>query len=82
MPVFVSFGVINSNAPNQNAGIFVGQNSITGWDANQKYNIGHGSLYGWFNYTFGGCNAVFDNFELIDGAITDMDNKISWSSNI
>lgn len=82
MPVFVSFGVINSNSPNQNAGVFIGQNSITGWDANQKFNIGHGALFGWYNYSFGGYNVTFDNMEYIDAPILDMDNKASWSTNI
>ncbi|MCF8565468.1 hypothetical protein LLE49_12150 [Alicyclobacillus tolerans] len=82
MPVLVAFGVINSNSPNQNAGVFIGQNSITGWDANQKINVGHGASFGWFNYTFGGYNVTFDNFEYSDGAMYDMDNKVSWSTNV
>ena len=69
MPVFVSFGVINSNSPNQNAGVFIGQNSITGWDANQKFNIGHGAMFGWYNYSFGGYNVTFDNWEYMDSLV-------------
>lgn len=82
MPVFVAFGMLNSNAPNQNAGLFIGQNSITGWDANQKLNIGHGALFGWYNLAFSGLNLTVDNFEFIDGVVNDMDAKISWSMNL
>lgn len=82
VPTYVSFGIINSNSPNQNAGIFVGQNSITGFDANQKFNVGHGAMFGWYNYSFGGYNVAMDGFEYIDGMMNDMDNKVSWSFTI
>lgn len=79
MATFISFGVIYSNSPNQNAGIFVGQTSITGMDANQKFNVGHGATFGQYNYLHGSHNLVMDGFEYIDGLMNDMDNKVSPS---
>lgn len=82
MPVFVAFGMLNSNAPTQNAGLFIGQNAITGWDANQKLNLGHGAQFGWFDLSLANVSVNFDGFELIDAVMNDMDAKISWSTNL
>ncbi|KPV43089.1 hypothetical protein [Alicyclobacillus ferrooxydans] len=79
MATFIQFGVIYSNSPNQNAGIFVGQNSITGWDANQKFNIGHGAAFGTGNLEMYTQVYLMDGFEYIDGVMNDMDNKPSSS---
>lgn len=75
MPNMISFGVMNVNTPQQNAGVFVGQVNMTGWDANQKMDMGHGGTYGIFCFSIGNLNYNFDGFELIDGAIADQDIK-------
>lgn len=75
MPNLISFGVLNVNTPQQNAGVFVGQVNMTGWDANQKLNIAHGGMFGIFNASVLTWNFTFDGFEFIDGAIMDQDMK-------
>lgn len=81
MPNVISFGLININSPQQNAGVFIGQINMTGWDSNQKMNIGHGALFGIFNWSAGNFNYTFDGFEVIDGAIADQDIKSQIASN-
>lgn len=65
------------NSATQNAGIFIGQNSFTGFDSNQKLNIGHGAAYGVLNWMHGSSNFVMDGFESIDAMMNDMDYKVS-----
>jgi len=81
MPSFIAFGMINQNTPQQNAGIFVGEGNIGGWDANMKLAQGHGGTYGAFNAYPIQLNVLFDNFEGIDGAINDPDAKPELSAN-
>ncbi len=75
MPNLIVFGVINSNTPQQNAGVFVGEFNSSGWDANAKQNYGHGSVYGLFNTFIGQWNLNIDSFESVDGMIIDQDFK-------
>jgi hypothetical protein len=82
MPAFIAFGVINSNTPQQNSGIFIGEINITGWDANQKMNLGHGATFGTFVVEGGTFNYTFDGFELLDTMVNDQDLKASWNVNI
>lgn len=82
MPTMIACGAINASSPQQNAGVFLGQVNITGWDANMKINLGHGAFFGFFNYEVSDVNTLFDNLEWMDGVIFDQDMKISWNSNI
>lgn len=81
IPNIISFGVINIHSPQQNSGVFVGQINITGFDANIKYNQGHGPMYGIFNWSLNNVNHTFDGMELLDGVILDQDIKSQIASN-
>lgn len=81
MPCFITFGAVNSNTPQQNAGVFIGEINCGGWDANQKQNLGHGALYGFFNVTTNIWSAAFDGNEWLDGLILDQDFKPLIGSN-
>lgn len=82
MPSLIVFGVINQNTPQQNAGLFVGEGNIGGWDANMKLSQGHGGLYGYFNMMPFQVNILFDNFEGVDGVMNDSDVKSSIVANV
>ncbi|MDQ0188826.1 hypothetical protein JI721_12495 [Alicyclobacillus cycloheptanicus] len=75
MPSVICFGVINANTSQQNSGVFIGEIICGGWDANQKQNQGHGSVYGFCNVIVNQWNATLDNFEAFDGFIADQDFK-------
>lgn len=77
MPSLILIGVANQNTPQENAGIFLGEGNMGGWDANMKINQGHGGFYGFFNVTPGWININLDNLEGIDGMINDQDVKAS-----
>lgn len=82
MACVILVGVFNTNTPQQNAGAFFGEYNFAGWDANMKLCQGHGGTYGsfnWFPYNF---NLNFDNFEMVDGAMNDMDLKPMAGTNI
>lgn len=82
MPNIISFGVINVNSPQQNAGIFIGQINMTGWDANQKLNLAQGAIFGSHNWSSGHLNLTFDGYEIMDTPIFDQDIKSQIASNI
>lgn len=82
MPSFIAFGVINQNTPQQNAGIFVGEGNVGGWDANMKLAQRNGGTFGWFNWLPLNLNVNFDNFEIIDGAMIDPDVKPMAGANV
>lgn len=82
MPAIISFGMININSPQQNAGVFIGEINIGGWDANMKINSGHAALFGFYNVAYLQYNLTFDNLEFMDALINDQDFKPSISSNI
>ena len=75
MPTLINFGMINTNTPQQNAGVFVGEINFGGWDANMKSNYGHGALFGFFNVIVMQFSANVDNLETFDGIINDQDFK-------
>ncbi|MCL6454725.1 MAG: hypothetical protein K6T78_14055 [Alicyclobacillus sp.] len=81
MPALIAFGVINQNTPQQNAGLFVGEGNVGGWDANMKMSLAEGGCFGFFNVFPVNANLNFDNFEFIDGAINDADYKATVSFN-
>lgn len=75
MPSIVNVGALSVNNPQQNAGIFLGNTVITGWDANMKFNSGNGGFFGFFNYSIASVNSNFDGFEAADGNMNDQDVK-------
>ncbi|MFB5188875.1 hypothetical protein KKP3000_001309 [Alicyclobacillus fastidiosus] len=81
MPVLILSGSVNSNTPQQNAGVFVGQVNMGGWDANEKESVAQSGIFGFFSVT-SGYNILNDNFEFIDGMINDQDLKISYELNV
>lgn len=82
MPSLIILGAINSNTPQQNAGVFIGEFNYGGWDANMKLNQGHGGLYGSFNVIPAQLNLNIDNMEGIDGAINDQDLEPVFGTNV
>ncbi|MCF8567596.1 hypothetical protein LLE49_23015 [Alicyclobacillus tolerans] len=81
MPSLIVFGAINQNTPQQNAGLFIGEGNIGGWDANMKLAQGHGGTFGFFNAYPVQVNIHFDNFQLVDGVMNDNDVKSSVVGN-
>lgn len=75
MANLITLGMLNVNVVMQNAGVFLGQVNVTGWDAHSKSNVAQGSLFGRFNSTDWNHNNTFDGFEVIDGVIMDQDIK-------
>lgn len=82
MPSVILIGAVNSNTPQQNTGMFIGEYNFGGWDANMKLNQGHGGLYGFFNVIPLQLNLNLDNMEMIDGVINDQDIKPVASANL
>ncbi len=82
MPCYITFRGINVNATSQNAGIFVGDISVPGWDANQKTNSAHAAIYGSANIEAKTVNVTVDGQEFIDGVINDQDVKPVWGMNV
>lgn len=80
MPNIIGLGVLNVNTPQQNGAVFVGQVNMTGWDANQKLNLGHGGMFGIFNWSLWNWNTNFDGLELADGNMADQDMKAQLSA--
>lgn len=78
--VLILSGVVNTMAPQQNAGVFLGQINNGGWDANQKYGAGKAADAGFFN-VFISANVLFDSFEWMDGLIYDQDLKLNYEWN-
>lgn len=82
MPCLIIVGMVNQNTPQQNAGIFVGEGNLGGWDANMKLNQGHGGYFGFFNFTPAWANIIVDNMEIVDGVINDQDLKPKMGINV
>lgn len=82
MPCYISFRGINVSTSAQNAGVFVGDISIPGWDANLKINSAHSSIYGFSNLEARTVNVTVDSQELVDGLINDQDVKPVWGTNL
>ncbi|RIV22047.1 hypothetical protein D2Q93_09720 [Alicyclobacillaceae bacterium I2511] len=81
MPSIILCGVFHTNTPQQNAGSFFGEYNFGGWDANMKMSQGHGGTFGFFNVFPFQVNINFDNLEIIDGMMNDMDVKPLLGSN-
>ncbi|MDQ0188824.1 hypothetical protein JI721_12505 [Alicyclobacillus cycloheptanicus] len=75
MRCYISFRGIHVNVSKQNCGVFVGDISIPGLDANQKINSAHAAVYGFTNVESNTVNVVFDSQEVVDGVMNDQDFK-------
>lgn len=78
----ISFGAVNVNSPQQNAGVFIGQMNLGGWDANMKQNTAHAALYGFYNVIYLQHNTTVDSMEVMDGVINDSDFKPLVAGNL
>lgn len=58
----------------QNAGIFMGETRVNGFDAHEKQNLAYGQTYGNGNGAQRNVNITWDP-DFIDGSIDDRDNK-------
>lgn len=82
MPFFIVIGTAAADAAFQNAGIFLGEGNVGGWDANRKMSQAHGGEFGFFNWSPGFYNLNLDSFEVVDGAINDADAKPVIGNNL
>lgn len=82
MPAFIMAGAINTNTPQQNAGVWIGQVNFSGFDANMKFNAAQGGNFGVFSTQLSGGQMMFDNFEGIDGVVNDQDFKPAVDGNV
>ncbi|MDQ0214877.1 hypothetical protein J2S13_001274 [Oikeobacillus pervagus] len=72
MPSTIIFNTIAANGMETNAAIFVGENSASGWDSNNKNQTSIGFIFGVgnaFPYNF---NLLYDN-DYLDTPIVDND---------
>ncbi|MBL4953261.1 hypothetical protein JK635_13680 [Neobacillus sp. YIM B02564] len=75
MPSIINLGSLNVNSLQPNSNVNVGETVINGMDANRKYNLNMGGIYGFANINTGILNINNDSFEVIDGVIFDQDVK-------
>ncbi|MDQ0188818.1 hypothetical protein JI721_12535 [Alicyclobacillus cycloheptanicus] len=81
MPSLIAIGTIMQNTPQQNAGVFLGEGNVGGWDCNRKMSQAYAGTWGFFNALPIQVNVNIDNFELIDGTIFDSDWKGAQAAN-
>ncbi|WP_223587958.1 hypothetical protein [Neobacillus bataviensis] len=81
MPSVINLGMLNVNSQQPSAAIFIGESVVTGMDANRKYNLGIGGIYGSLNAVTGNLVNNADSFEVMDGVIFDQDFKPSIGGN-
>lgn len=82
MAAIISYGRIHIQSPQQNGGVCLGETNMEGWDASQKTNLAHASLYGAYSVVHTKLNMTNDATEMVDGVVNDMDVKISWNVNM
>ncbi|XJZ25709.1 hypothetical protein ACF5W4_09805 [Bacillota bacterium Lsc_1132] len=82
MPSVINLGVFNVNSPQPSSAIVVGESVINGMDANRKYNLNVGGMYGFANATAGNLNNIADSLEMFDGVIFDQDIKPNIGGNV
>lgn len=82
MPSIINLGFLTVNSQQPSSIVNVGQSIINGMDANRKYNLNMGGVYGITNLNGGNINNIVDSFELLDGPILDQDIKPSVSGNV
>jgi len=81
-PELIILGVINQNVPVDNAGLFIGEGNIGGWDSNVKANHANGGTVGFFNVQLDFVNINIDNVHVFDGVINDQDYKFTCGLNL
>ncbi len=82
MPSVINLGALNVNSLQPNSAVLVGQSVINGMDANRKYNLNMGGIYGFANAVTGNLNNNADSFEVFDGLIFDQDIKPNIAGNV
>jgi hypothetical protein len=82
VPSVINLGVFNVNSPQQSSVVQVGELVVNGMDANRKYNLNLGGMYGIGNAVTGNLNNINDSFEVMDGLIFDQDIKPNLGGNI
>lgn len=81
MPAYILTGPISVNTPEQDAfGVVIGNNSMSNWDANMKFNTAIGGDFGVGSLSIQGSAVMFDNLEVVDGVINEHDIKSSPSA--
>lgn len=76
MPCLIFSGIgITTNTPQQNSGVWVGEQNFSGFDANMKFNTAQGGNFGIMSIQMDFMNVMLDNMEMIDGVVNDMDVK-------
>ncbi|GGJ10650.1 hypothetical protein GCM10010885_19830 [Alicyclobacillus cellulosilyticus] len=70
----IGLHALNVNMMQQNAGVFVGDADINGWDQHQKTNKGHGDTYGHHNGQVRNVQVNFDP-DVVDTPVADQDMK-------
>ncbi len=81
MPIGIVFNTIVANGMETNAAIFIGENGATGWDSNNKNQLGLGMIFGAYNVFPSNLIAIYDN-DLYDTPIWDSDIEPSASVQI
>jgi hypothetical protein len=81
MPGGIVFNSIVANGMETNAAIFIGQNGATGWDSNNKNQMGVGMVFGAYNAFPTNLIAVYDS-DIFDTAVNDSDLGSSVSKQI
>ncbi|MCF8565145.1 hypothetical protein LLE49_10505 [Alicyclobacillus tolerans] len=79
--LIIAGGGIITNTPQQNSGVYVGEQNFSGFDANMKFNTAQGGNFGIMSVQVDGFNIMLDNLEMIDGVINDQDLKPTLSAN-
>ncbi|NRD77130.1 hypothetical protein HPT25_06425 [Bacillus sp. BRMEA1] len=75
MPSVINLGILNVNSTQPSSAVNVGESVINGMDANRKYNLNVGGMYGFGNVITCNLNNINDSFEMVDGVIFDQDIK-------
>jgi len=82
VPSVITLGALNVNSLQPSSVVQVGELVINGMDANRKYNLNLGGMYGFANAVTGNLNNISDSFEAVDGVIFDQDIKPNLAGNI
>jgi hypothetical protein len=82
VPLVINLGALNVNSLQPNSAVLVGESVINGMDANRKYNLNLGGMYGFANAVTGNLNNISDSFEMFDGVIFDQDIKPNIGGNV
>lgn len=75
VPSVINLGCFIINSQQPSSVVNIGESVINGMDANRKYNLNMGGVYGVTNINGGNLNNIVDSFEVMDGLIFDQDIK-------